>query len=359
MRTPLTDLLGIRLPLIQAPMAGVSTPELAAAVSSAGGLGSIAVGALPAAAADEAIAQALGATSAPINVNVFAHPPPRRDAARETAWLQRLQPWFAEFNGQPPESLDEPYQTFDDRPELLDILRSRRPAVVSVHFGLPAVRTIGLLRDAGICLMATATSVMEARRLAAAGMDVIIAQGFEAGGHRGAFLAAPDEQLATFTLLPRIKAAVDLPVVAAGGITHGAGIRAALAAGAAGAQLGSVFIDTPESAAAQTYRLALREPGAPTAMTSVFSGRPGRALVNRFVQELSAHESAVPDYPLAYDAGKRLAAAASAAGSAAFSPMWAGEGPRREAVLPAATLVRTLEEELISARPPETPQAGR
>lgn len=354
MRTPLTDLLDVRLPLIQAPMAGVSTAEMAAAVSGAGGLGSIAVGAMKDEDADAVIARTLDAAAGPINVNVFVHPAPRRDRAREAAWLERLEPCFAEFNAVPPPELAEPYRTFDERPALLDTLLNRRPAVVSFHFGLPAVRTLRALRKRGICLLATATTAAEARALADAGIHAIIAQGFEAGGHRGTFLSGPDEQLSSAALVPRIAAAVAVPVIAAGGISTGAGMAAALTQGAAGAQLGSVFIDTPESAAAEAYRRALRDPAMTTTVTSVFSGRPARGIVNRFVGALAAHEHETPDYPVAYDAAKRLAAAASAAGSAAFSPMWAGQGPRRAAPLVTAELIQALECELVSARPPET-----
>jgi nitronate monooxygenase len=194
--------------------------------------------------------------------------------------------------------------------------------------------------------------VTEARRLEAAGIDVIVAQGFEAGGHRGAFAAEPDECLSTFTLLPRIVGAVNVPVLAAGGIATGAGIAAALALGAAGAQLGTVFIDCPESAAGEAYRRALRADEMTTAMTAVFSGRRGRGIVNRFVRELGDREREVPDYPVAYDAGKRLAAAATAAGSHEFTAMWAGQGPQREAALPATELVGRLGEELAATLRP-------
>jgi nitronate monooxygenase len=297
-------------------------------------------------AANDAVGEALSASSGMLNVNVFTHVTPRRDPRRESSWLRSLAPLFGEFAAEPPTTLDEIYRTFDDEPELLEVLTAHRPPVVSFHFGLPRVSSLRALKDYGACLMATATSVNEARRLEAAGIDVIIAQGFEAGGHRGTFADEPDECLSTFTLLPRLVAAVDVPVVAAGGITNGAGMAAALALGASGVQLGTVFVDCPESAAGEAYRQALRADGRTTAMTAAFSGRRARGLVNRFVREMGGRESEVPDYPVAYDAAKQLAAAAMARGSNEFTAMWAGQGPMRAAPLPATQLTRALAEEL-------------
>ncbi|MEQ8857401.1 MAG: nitronate monooxygenase [Pseudomonadales bacterium] len=350
MRTALTELLDLSVPIVQAPMAGVSTPGLAAAVIKAGGLGSIAVGAMNAAAADSAISNARRAAAGPLNVNVFVHPAPRRDRAREAAWLRRLEPWFGEFDAEPPAVLEEIYRPLDDDPDLLAVLLDHAPAVVSLHFGLPDAATLRALKGAGCRLLATATSVAEAVQLEAAGIDAVIAQGFEAGGHRGAFGSGPDEGLSTFALLPAIVHAVDVPVLAAGGLSDGAGIAYALELGAAGVQLGTVFVDCPESAAADAYRQALRNPDRRTAMTSVFSGRPARGLVNRFVRELGEHDAEAPDYPLAYDAAKRLAAAAGAAGSSEFAAMWAGEGRTRPNPMPAGALLRALEEEATAGR---------
>jgi nitronate monooxygenase len=340
--------LGIRLPLVQAPMAGVSSTALAAAVSTAGGLGSIAIGALGPEAADAAVEAALRSAGGPINVNVFVHPKPPRNAGREAAWLRRLAPLFEECGATAPAGLDEIYRPFDDEPAMLDVLLARRPAVVSFHFGIPCSSAIGALKRAGTCLMATATSVAEARALEEAGIDLIVAQGYEAGGHRGAFLG-PDEHLATLDLVPRIRTAVALPIVAAGGITRGRDIAAAMAVGAEGSQLGSAFIDCPESTASGSHRQALRD-GAPTRMTALFSGRPARGIVNRFVTQLEGAEDAVPPYPLAYDAAKRLAAAAAAAGRGdGYAAWWAGSGRIHHHGLPAAQLVSELVRELEAA----------
>lgn len=345
MRTAVTDLLDLSLPIVQAPMAGVSTPALAAAVSDAGGLGSLAVGAMTAGAADAAIAEARRASTGPLNVNVFVHQPPRRDAGREAAWLRRLTPLFEEFGATPPAQLAEIYPTLDDAAELLSVLLDHAPAVVSLHFGLPRPATLRALQTAGCALLATATSVAEARLLQDAGIDVVIAQGYEAGGHRGAFASGADEELSTFALLPAVVHAVDVPVLAAGGLSNGADLTQALELGAAGVQLGTVFVDCPESAATDAHRRALRDPERRTAMTAAFSGRPARSLVNRFVRELGEHDADAPDYPLAYDAAKRLAAAAGAAGSSEFAAQWAGAGRPRPQPLPAAALLRALEEE--------------
>lgn len=342
MNTVLTDLLDLQAPLLQAPMAGVSTPALAAAVSRAGALGAIAVGAMTADAADAAIGEALRACSGPLNVNLFAHAPARRNPEREAEWLRRLEPWFAEFDAAPPRTLGEIYPTMDAAPDLLAAVLDHRPAVVSLHFGLPEARTLQRLRAAGATLVATATSVAEARHLAAAGIDVIVAQGWEAGGHRGVFDPARDDRLPTFELLPRVVDAVRIPVVAAGGLASGADIARALALGAAGVQLGTVFAGCPESAAGDAYRRALADPNRTTAMTPVVSGRPARSLRNRFVRELADLAGLVPDYPVAYDAGKALAAAAARAGTHDFDVMWCGAGPVRDDALPATGLVRAL-----------------
>jgi nitronate monooxygenase len=349
MGTALTDLLDLALPVIQAPMAGVSTPALAAAVSDAGGLGSIAVGAMSAEAADDSIRDAMARTGAPLNVNVFVHPRPPRDAALEAAWIENLRPCFAAVHAEPPKALEEIYPTLDDCPPLLEILLERRPPVVSLHFGLPSRATLKALRDAGICLIGNATSVAEARLLQAADMDVIVAQGYEAGGHRGTFATGEDARLSTFALVPQIVAAVDVPVVAAGGLRTGQDIATAIDLGACGGQLGTAFVECPESAAAPAYRAALRAPDLRTVMTAVFSGRPARGLANRLVRELSGREHRVPAYPVAYDAAKRLAAAAVAADSNEFTAMWAGDGPMRPEPLPAAALVAALGRELAAA----------
>ena len=345
----LLDRLGIVLPIVQAPMAGVSTPAMAAAVSNAGALGSIAVGAAGVAEAATMIAAVRDGTDRAFNVNLFVHPTPRADPVREAAWLTRLTPYFAAFGATPPVALRAIYTSFADDPAMLALLVEVAPPVVSFHFGLPSAAAIGALRDRGVVLLATATSIAEARRIEAVGIDGIVAQGIEAGGHRGMFDPdAPDDGLGTIALTRLLVRETRLPVIAAGGIMDGAGIAAALDLGAMAAQLGTAFVACPESAADAAYRTALAGPAAAhTVMTSLISGRPARALANRFTALGGiVGNDRPPDYPIAYDAGKALHAAARVRGEYGFGAQWAGQGAPLSRALPAADLVATLANEL-------------
>ncbi|MGH2341509.1 NAD(P)H-dependent flavin oxidoreductase [Segnochrobactraceae bacterium EtOH-i3] len=347
------DRLALSVPIIQAPMAGVATPALAAAVSNAGGLGSIGVGATDAAGAGVMIDALRAATSRAFNVNVFVHARPRPDAAREAAWRAALAPVFAEFDATPPPVLQPLYRSFAEDPDMLALLLEKRPAVVSLHFGLPPEEVIRALKAAGILLLATATSLDEAQQIRAAGIDAIVAQGIEAGGHRGVFdPAAPDDALGTVALTRLLVCRAGLPVIAAGGLMDGAGIAAMLDLGAVAAQLGTAFIGCPESAADDGYRAALHGAGAwHTCLTPLISGRPARALANRFTALASTLASLPPpDYPIAYDAGKALHAAARARGEHGFGAHWAGQGAPLARALPAARLLTTLAAELDHAR---------
>lgn len=332
-------------------MAGVSTPALAAAVSNAGGLGSIGVGATDAAGARAMIDEVCARTDRAFQVNLFVHATPVVDATREAAWLDWLAPRFAEFDTDPPASLRTIYRSFADDPDMLSMLLDTTPPVVSFHFGLPPDDVIAALRGRGILLMATATNPDEARMIADAGIDAIVAQGIEAGGHRGIFdPAAHDDALGTMALTRLLARDGVLPVVAAGGIMDGAGIAAALDLGAFAAQLGTAFIACPESAADDAYRAALLgDGGRHTTLTSLISGRPARALANRFTA-LDPAGRAPPDYPIAYDAGKALNAAAKARGEHGFGAQWAGQGAPLARPMPAADLVATLRAELAAAR---------
>ena len=348
----LLDLLGVEAPVIQAPMAGTSTPAMAAAVANAGGLGSLGLGAMSATAAASAIAEFRAASSRPLNLNVFCHRPARPDPAREVAWLRRLQPHFKRAGAQIPAALGEIYTSFIEDEAMLNTLLAARPAVVSFHFGIPRQEWIQALRNAGIVLLGTATTPAEARALIAAGVQGIIAQGYEAGGHRGCFDAdATDEQLGTLTLTRLLVRSVDAPVIAAGGIMDGRGIAAALKLGAAAAQLGTAFVGCAESAADSGYRAALFSDAAHhTVMTRVISGRPARCLSNRFtLLGAKLPRSVVPDYPIAYDAGKALHAAAKAAGDYGYGAQWAGQGAPLARSLPAAELMAVLRQELDDA----------
>lgn len=348
--------LDLSVPLIQAPMAGVSTPLLAAEVSNAGALGSIGLGASDAAGARAMIRELRERTDRPFNVNLFTHRPATANPERESAWLARLAPLFAEFGATPPVAIREIYRSFVEDTDMLDMLLEERPAVVSFHFGLPPQATIDALRRCGAILMASATSLSEARAIEDSGIDIIVAQGIEAGGHRGVFdPRAPDEALETFALTKLLASSCSLPVVAAGGLMNGADIARALNHGAVAAQLGTAFIGCDESAADPAYRAALKSPASEeTMLTSAISGRPARALSNRFTQfakeaALTTADDRIPDYPIAYDAGKALNAAAKACGESGYGAQWAGCGAPKARFMSAAKLVQTLRSEFLAA----------
>jgi nitronate monooxygenase len=348
MQTALTRRLNLRHPIIQAPMAGTSTPEMAAAVADAGGLGSIAIGSVG---VDEARAQIRATralTGGPLNVNVFCHDPVEADAARNADWIESLRPLFEAFGAAPPTELRNIYRSFRVDDVALAMLLEERPAVVSFHFGLPDLARIAALKAAGIVLLATATSPDEGRAAEAAGIDMVVAQGVEAGGHRGVFDPSDDPRFATLPLIRLLATQLDIPVIAAGGIMDGAGIAAALALGAAGAQLGTAFVACPESAAGPAYRAALAGPDAArTRVSAVLSGRPARGLENAFMRR--ADEGRIAPYPFAYDIGKALNAAATAAGDTGYMPNWAGQGAPMSRVLPAGELTEVLAAELEAA----------
>jgi nitronate monooxygenase len=349
--------LGIDLPIIQAPMAGISSPSLAAAVSNSGALGSIGVGATDAAGAQRMMADFRGRCSRSLNVNVFCNRPARSDAVLEAAWLEHLKPYFERLGSAPPGRLKEPYRSFLVDDAMHALLLAERPRVVSFHFGLPSDERIRALRDAGIILLASATSLEEGRRVASAGVHAVVAQGYEAGGHRGVFEPdAPDDCLGTIALTRLLVDRLEIPVIAAGGIMDGAGIAAVLRLGASAAQLGTAFIGCPESDADAGYRTALASDAANhTIMTRAISGRPARCLRNGFTElgrDVAA--SRVPAYPIAYDAGKALNAAAKAAGETGFGAQWAGQGAPLARSLPAAELVGRLRRELTESQDPSS-----
>lgn len=346
--------LGIELPIIQAPMAGVSTPEMAAEVSNAGGLGSIGVGSVDAETTRQMIADVRSRTERPFNVNVFCHRPAIADVAREAAWLTRLGPEFARYGVKPPPRLTQVYQSLLTDDAKLAVLLAQRPAIVSFHFGLPSPDRIQALRAAGIVLLATATNLDEGKAVAAAGVDAVVAQGDEAGGHRGVFDPdGQDDRLGTIALTRLLVSKLDIPVIAAGGIMDGAGIAASLMLGTAAAQLGTAFIACPESSADAGFRSALLGPAAEhTVMTAAISGRPARCLANR-ITALGAdiEPGAIPSYPIAYDAAKALHAAAKAVGDYGYGAQWAGQGAPLARAMPAAKLVACLQAEMQEALP--------
>jgi nitronate monooxygenase len=345
----LIELCRIDLPIVQAPMAGVSTPEMAAAVSNAGALGSIGVGAANAEEARKMIAAFHARSQRSLNVNVFCHQPAKSNPSLEAEWLQRLRPHFERYGAKPPRELKEIYRSFLEDDAMLRALLADKPRVVSFHFGLPSPERIEALRAAGIVLLASATNLAEALAAQKAGAHAIVAQGYEAGGHRGVFDPNMDDDcLGTLALTRMLVRQLRVPVIAAGGVMDGAGITAALRLGAEAAQLGTAFIACPESAADAAFRQTLASDAARhTVMTRAISGRPARCLRNRFT-ELGADVSGqqIPAYPIAYDAGKALNAAAKCAREFGYGAQWAGQGAPLARALPAAELVRVLADEL-------------
>jgi nitronate monooxygenase len=341
----LLELLDIERPIIQAPMAGVSTPAMAAAVSEAGGLGSIGVGAGSAATAGEMIAAVRARSNRALNVNLFCHRPAKADAVREAAWLERLRPEFDRVGAEPPATIREIYKSFLEDDDMLATLLAARPKVVSFHFGVPPPDRVRAMREAGIVLLGSATSLPEARLAASAGLHAVVAQGYEAGGHRGVFDPdGEDGQLGTVALTRLLVRELDIPVIAAGGIMDGAGVAAVLRLGASAAQLGTAFVATDESAADAGYRAALFSEAADrTVMTRAISGRPARCLANRFTAfGTGVTPDSVPSYPIAYDAGKSLHAAAKATGDFGYGAHWAGQGAPLARSLSAGRLMAEL-----------------
>lgn len=339
----LQQLLGIQYSIVQAPMAGVQGNALAVAVSNAGGLGSLPCAMLSLDALRQELAAIKAQTDRPVNVNFFCHTPPAPDAAREATWRAALAPYYAEF-GIDADSIPAGPGRAPFSAEAAEVLAEFRPAVVSFHFGLPAPELLERVRAWGAKVFASATTVDEARWLAERGVDAVIAQGFEAGGHRGNFLTDDlTTQVGTFALLPQIVRAVNVPVIAAGGIADARGVAAAMALGAAGVQVGTAYLLCPEATTTAIHRAALKSEAARhTAVTNVFTGRPARGIVNRVIRELGPISPAAPAFPLATSAIAPLRAKAEAQGSGDFSPLWSGQNASGCKEIPAAELTREL-----------------
>jgi len=338
----LTQLFGIDLPIIQAPMAGVQGSALAVAVSNAGGLGSLPCAMLGLDAMRGELAKIKAQTSKPYNVNFFCHAPPAPNAKREATWRAALAPFYRKY-GIDPASIPTGPGRSPFTAEAAEVLSEFKPAVVSFHFGLPSVE---LLARARACskVLSSATTVEEALWLEAHGVDAVIAQGLEAGGHRGIFLSDDlSTQVGTFALLPQIVRAVKLPVIAAGGIADAQGVAAAMALGAAGVQIGTAYMLCPEATTSAVHRAALKSEAARhTALTNLFTGRPARGIVNQLMRELGPISDAAPEFPLATSAIAPLRARAESEGSGDFSPLWSGQNADGCKEVPAAQLTREL-----------------
>ena len=335
-------LLGIDIPLVQAPMAGVQGSALALAVSGARALGSLPAAMLTPEQLRSELA-VLAASERPYNVNFFCHTPPVPDPAREAAWRAALAPFYAEAGldlGAVPAGAGR--MPFSEA--VADLIEPVRPPVVSFHFGLPAPALVARVKRWGARVLSSATTVDEARWLVQHGADAVIAQGLEAGGHRGLFLTDDlSTQVGTFALLPQIVRAVDVPVIAAGGIADAAGVAAAMALGASGVQVGTAFLLCAEATTSPIHRTALQSDAARhTALTNVFTGRPARGIVNRVMRELGTMSPAAPAFPLATAAMAPLRAHAEQQGSGEFSPLWAGQNVRECQAVGAAELTRAL-----------------
>ena len=339
----LQQLLGIELPIVQAPMAGVQAGALAVAVSNAGGLGSLPCAML----APDALRRELEAirarTGRPYNVNFFCHTPPASDPAREARWRAALAPYYAEF-GLDPQAVPAGAGRAPFTAEAAELLAEFRPPVVSFHFGLPAPELLARVKAWGAKVLSTATTVEEARWLEAHGADAVIAQGLEAGGHRGIFLTDDlTMQLGTFALVPQVVRAVGVPVIAAGGIADRQGVVAALALGAAGVQVGTSYLLCPEATTTALHRAALKsERTQHTALTNLITGRPARGLFNRLMRDLGAISDAPPAFPFATAALAPLKAAAEQLGRDDFSTLWSGQNASGCREVPAAELTHEL-----------------
>jgi nitronate monooxygenase len=346
-RMGLRELFGIELPLIQAPMAGSQGSELAAAVSKAGGLGS-----LPCALLDlDALGAELQAirtrTDRPFNVNFFCHSPPHLDIKREAAWRALLSPYLKEYGITLPEvpatAARAPFSA-----AAADVLEPFKPAAVSFHFGLPEPTLLARVKSWGSKVLSSATTVAEAQWLEQRGVDAIIAQGLEAGGHRGMFLSEDlTTQVGTLALVPQISNAVGVPVIAAGGIADASGVKAAMALGAAGVQVGTAYLLCPEATTSAVHREALkRAHRSSTALTNLFSGRPARGIMNRLMAELGPLNGAAPAFPLAAVALSPLRKKAESLGLGDFSPLWSGQNASGCREIPAASLTKGLVQSL-------------
>ncbi len=339
----MTTFLGTLHPIIQAPMAGAHAGALAAAVCEAGALGSLPSAVLTVESMRTELQLIRSRTRHPLNVNFFVHVEPVPDAPREAAWRKLLGKYYDEYGIDPATVPAGPGRApFSDA--LADALEPVKPEIVSFHFGLPAPKLLARVKGWGSKVLSSATTVAEALWLEAQGVDAVIAQGLEAGGHRGMFLTDDlSTQVGTFSLVPQVVRAVKIPVIAAGGIADAAGVRAALALGASAVQVGTAFLLCDEATIAGVHRAALKsEDARHTALTNVFTGRPSRCILNRFTREMGPINPSAPSFPLATSAVAPLRAKAEAKGLGDFSPLWSGQNATGCREGPAARIVESL-----------------
>ena len=344
----LIKLVGIELPIIQAPMAGAALSDMVVAVSEAGGLGSLACALLSVEQARKELETIRRRTSRPINTNFFCHQSPQNDSARQMNWRRRLDAYYVQLGVDDISAPQSSRASFDDK--MCDLVMEFHPEVVSFHFGLPDKHLLLRIRETGAKILSSATSVDEARWLEDQGCDAIIAQGFEAGGHRGMFLTEDvSTQVGTMALVPQVVDAVKVPVVAAGGIADARGILAAFALDAAAVQIGTAYLHCPEAQISPLYREALKDAkDNETAITNVFTGRRARAILNRLVREVGPMSDVAPEFPLAAALLAPLRAKSEMTGSADFTPLWAGQAVRMGRELPAAELTKQLAAEALA-----------
>jgi nitronate monooxygenase len=339
----LLDLFKTEFPIVLAPMAGIMDAELVIAASQGGALGSLPCAMLTAEKAREQVKIIRQRVTAPLNMNFFCHTPTDADASREASWKQRLDPYYREFGLDPAAPVHAANRAPFDA-TMCSVVEELKPEVVSFHFGLPDQALLKRVRAAGSLVVACATIVREAIWLEENGADVIIAQGAEAGGHRGMFLTQNiAEQPGTFALVPQVVDAVKVPVIAAGGIADGRGIAAAFALGAAGVQVGSAYLRCPESKVIAPARSALAQArDDSTVITNVMTGRPARGLANRVIREVGPIAPDTPAFPYAATGLGPLKAAAEKLGKVDFTSLWAGQAIRLGREMPAAELTRAL-----------------
>lgn len=351
LRTALTELIPSHLPLLQAPMAGAQGSALALAVCKAGGVGGLPAAMLSPEALRAELQVLREQAQGPWNVNFFCHTPPQPDDAAEARWREALRPFYDEA-GIDPASVPAGPGRVPFSHAVADVVEPFAPPVVSFHFGLPAPDLLARVKSWGSKILSSATTVQEALWLEAHGVDAVIAQGLEAGGHRGMFLTAElGTQIGTFALLPQVVAAVKVPVVAAGGIADAAGVRAAMALGASGVQVGTAFLCCPEASTSALHRTALMSDAAHhTELTTLFSGRPARGIVNRLMRTLGPLNTAAPAFPLATAAVAPLRAHFEAQGRTDCTPLWSGQNASGCRAVPATEIVAELAQGFSAAR---------